>query len=52
MNLNIVPKESYGDFFKGDTYIIYYASYDTNKVFNQHIHLWIGTETTNVKTSV
>jgi hypothetical protein len=48
MQLNTIPKESYGLFFKGDTYLVYYAS-ETNRILSQHIHLWIGSESTTVQ---
>ncbi len=48
MRLVPVPKEAYGTFFKGDTYLIY-SSIDKNiQKFTQHIHLWIGAESTTV----
>jgi hypothetical protein len=45
MALATVAKESYGTFFKGDTYLVYYASESKT---DQHIHLWIGNESTKV----
>ncbi len=49
MQLSPVPKDSYGIFYKGDTYLIFSASEASNKSsVVQHIHLWIGEESTNV----
>lgn len=50
MQLVPVPRESYGTFFKGDTYIIFANSENMNsKVISQHIHLWIGADSTTVR---
>jgi hypothetical protein len=46
MQLKSTPKDSYGTFFKGDTYIIYNAQEIKSVVVDQHIHLWIGSEST------
>ena len=48
MQLNTVPKDSYGTFFKGDTYIVYSAEQISKSNLVQHIHLWIGSESTTV----
>lgn len=46
LQLNPVPKDSYGVFFKGDTYLIYNATESASRLLTQHIHLWIGSEST------
>jgi gelsolin len=48
MQLCPVPKDSYGLFFKGDTYLIFSATETPSRSIVQHIHLWIGEESTNV----
>ena len=48
MQLTIVPKEAYGTFFKGDTYLVYSCTESPSKQFSQHIHLWIGAESSTV----
>ncbi len=47
MQLVPVPKDSYGTFFKGDTYLVA-SNTDAlnNKIGTQHIHLWIGSDST------
>ncbi len=52
MQLNPIPKDSYGVFYKGDTYLIFCASETSNKTLAQHIHLWIGEESTNVSINI
>lgn len=49
MQLKSTPKDSYGTFFKGDTYIVYFAQEVKSIITEQHIHLWIGSESTQVK---
>lgn len=45
MQLNTVPKDSYGVFYKSDAYLIYHASGESStKLLSQHIHLWIGSD--------
>ncbi|PSN56753.1 Villin-1 [Blattella germanica] len=62
-NLQVVPvpKDQYGSFFEGDSYIVYAASkYGTpigsdSKVHGSmevHIHFWLGKETTNDEAGV
>lgn len=42
-----VPKDSYGTFFKGDTYLVATnMDVGSNKLGTQHIHLWIGSDST------
>ena len=48
MQLTAVPKDSYGTFFKGDTYLVYSSADSLNKSATQHIHLWIGADSTTV----
>lgn len=49
MQLNSVPKDSYGVFYKGDVYLIYHSVESSQpKVFSQHIHLWIGSDSSQV----
>ena len=49
MQLVPVPKDSYGTFFKGDAYLIF-ANMEGihSRLTSQHIHLWIGAESTPV----
>lgn len=39
MQLTLVPKEQHGQFYKGDVYLVYSSTLN-----EQHIHLWIGLE--------
>ena len=52
MQLTVVPKDSYGTFFKGDTYLVYSSTDSLGKSATQHIHLWIGADSTTVKTHI
>lgn len=49
MQLNPIPKDSYGTFFKGDVYLIYNSYEIQPKMFSHHIHLWIGCDSSQVK---
>jgi hypothetical protein len=49
MQLVPVPKDTYGTFFKGDAYLIYSSIDQHAKKLAQHIHLWIGAESTTVR---
>ncbi|CAF0715415.1 unnamed protein product [Brachionus calyciflorus] len=46
LHLAPVPKDSYGVFFKGDAYLIYNSSETLTKNLSKHIHIWIGSEST------
>ena len=48
MQLKGTPKDSYGTFFKGDTYLVYFAQETKSVITEQHIHLWIGSESSQV----
>jgi hypothetical protein len=51
MQLTPVSKDSFGIFFKGDTYLVFSSAAETSatkSTFVQHIHLWIGDESCNV----
>jgi hypothetical protein len=48
MQLKSTPKDSYGTFFKGDTYLIYFAQETKSVITEQHVFLWIGSESSQV----
>jgi len=42
-----IPKESYGNFHEGDSYIVLVTTKDPDTgTFNHHIHFWLGETTT------
>jgi gelsolin len=43
-----VPKESYGKFFTGDSYIILKSTALKNGSFRHDIHYWLGKDTSQV----
>lgn len=64
MQLAPVPKDQYGNFFEGDSYIVYAASeygkpvaadskpVQIHGIPEVHIHFWLGKETTNDEAGV
>lgn len=43
-----VSKDYHGIFFKMDVYLVYSCTETINKSISQHIHLWIGAESSEV----
>ncbi|CAG2224678.1 VIL1 [Mytilus edulis] len=51
MNVVSVPKEQYGNFYKGDSYIVL-SMKEIKGVFDVHIHFWLGSDTTQDEAGV
>jgi hypothetical protein len=43
-----VSKDYHGIFFKMDVYLVYSCTETINKSISQHVHLWIGAESSEV----
>ncbi|XP_076448458.1 advillin-like isoform X2 [Babylonia areolata] len=53
-NLQVVPvpKECYGEFYRGDSYIVLSVKENKGGAFDIHVHFWLGAETSQDEAGV